>query len=76
MRKQYHFRPADEGLDAWDVDRLIRLTKDLPVVDVPLHSIRDLDTPYWMKDPDAPHASRARRGALHRGRTRSTRRTP
>ena len=25
MRKQYHFWPGTSGLDAWDVDRLIRL---------------------------------------------------
>jgi hypothetical protein len=53
MRKQYHFWPGQHGLDAWDVDRLIRLTADFPVIDVPLHEIRDLDTPYWAF-PDSP----------------------
>ena len=47
MRKQYHFWPGQHGLDAWDVDRLIRLSADLPVVDVPLDVIWELDTPYW-----------------------------
>jgi hypothetical protein len=47
MRKQYHFWPGEQGLDACDVDRLIRLTAGLPVVEVPLHAIRDLHTPYW-----------------------------
>ncbi|HEY7946108.1 MAG TPA: hypothetical protein VID75_00455 [Acidimicrobiales bacterium] len=47
MRKQYHFWPGDEGLDAWDVDRLVRLSAALPVHQVPLDSISDLDTDYW-----------------------------
>ena len=47
MRKQYHFWPGQQGLDAWDVDRLIRLSADLPVVDVPIEAIGELDTPYW-----------------------------
>jgi hypothetical protein len=29
VRKQYHFWPGEEGLDAWDVDRLIALSRDL-----------------------------------------------
>ena len=47
MRKQYHFWPGERGLDAWDVDRLIRLSAELPVVDVPIEAIWELDTPYW-----------------------------
>jgi len=47
MRKQYHFWPGDQGLDAWDVDRLIRLSADLPVEDIPLDTIDELDTAYW-----------------------------
>ncbi len=47
MRKQYSFRPADEGLDAWDVDRLIEAGSGLPVKDVAVESIAELDTDYW-----------------------------
>jgi hypothetical protein len=54
MRKQYHFWPGERGLDAWDVDRLIRLSADLPVVDVPLDTIRELDTPYWSVPGEGP----------------------
>jgi hypothetical protein len=54
MRKQYHFWPGDHGLDAWDVDRLIRLSADLPVVEVPVDSLSDLDTAYWAL-PGAEH---------------------
>jgi len=56
MRTQYHFWPADQGFDAWDVARLIRLTADFPVVEVPLESITEVDTVYWFHggDTDLP----------------------
>ena len=54
MRKQYHFWPGAQGLDAWDVDRLIRLSAGLPVNDVPVDSIADVDTAYWAT-PGAPY---------------------
>ena len=47
MRKQYHFWPGNNGLDAWDVDRLIRLSAGLPVIEVPLAAIAEVDTVYW-----------------------------
>ena len=47
MRKQYHFRPGIAGLDAWDVDRLIDLSAGLPVIDVPIASIHEIDSAYW-----------------------------
>ena len=47
MRKQYHFWPAERGFDAWDVDRLIALSRDLPVERVAVNSIREIDTEYW-----------------------------
>jgi hypothetical protein len=51
MRKQYHFWPGAAGVDAWDVDRLIELSRGLPVEPVPVASIRELDSNYWF-DPD------------------------
>ena len=47
VRKQYFFRPSERGLLAWDVDRLIALTSELPVRDVPLSAIRELDEPWF-----------------------------
>jgi hypothetical protein len=47
MRKQYHFRPGPHGLRAWDIDRLVMLTRDLPTIQVPLSAIGELDKPYW-----------------------------
>lgn len=45
MRKQYYFRPSPRGLLAWDVDRLVSLTRELSVRAVPLNEIRELDEP-------------------------------
>jgi len=38
---------------AWDVDRLVRLTRDFPRVHVPLGEIRELDQPFC-SDDDIP----------------------
>ena len=54
MRKQYHFRPSENGFFAWDVDKLVELTKDLPVVEVPLSEIKELDEPYWYGEGHSP----------------------
>ena len=40
-------RPGEDGLDAWDVDRLIDLSRDLPVSEVALTSIGEIDSAYW-----------------------------
>jgi hypothetical protein len=47
MRKQYHFRPEPDGLKAWDIDRLVALTKELRHEQVPLSAILEIDEPYW-----------------------------
>jgi hypothetical protein len=47
VRKQYHFWPGTTGLDAWDVDRLIRLTRELPIVEVDPATIAEIDSEYW-----------------------------
>ena len=39
---------------AWDVDRLVALTKDFPRLHVPLTSIRELDEPFWFGNNDTP----------------------
>jgi ribosomal protein S18 acetylase RimI-like enzyme len=50
VRKQYHFRPSAAGLRAWDVDRLVALTRGLQPELVPIAAIREIDEPYW-NDP-------------------------
>ncbi len=47
MRKQYHFWPAENRFDAWDVDRLMALSWDLPVERVAVDSVTEIDTSYW-----------------------------
>jgi hypothetical protein len=43
MRKQYYFRPSAQGYYAWDVDRLIELTKSFQRKQVRLDTIRETD---------------------------------
>lgn len=54
MRKQYHFWRGAAGLEAWDVDRLIELSRGLPVEEVPLDEIADIDSVYWFDESDRP----------------------
>lgn len=51
MRTQYHFRRSPQGLCAWNIHRLIELTRNLPRERVPLSAIRELDEPYWSGQP-------------------------
>ena len=53
MREQYHFRASAAGLQAWDVERLVELAKDLPHQPVPLSSIREIDEAYWSNEGTA-----------------------
>src|SRR4051812_14205201 len=43
MRKQYYFRPSERGYKAWDVDRLVALTKDFPRIQVAPADLPELD---------------------------------
>lgn len=43
MRKQYYFRPSKNGFYAWDVDKLIELSQVLPIIDVKLNNIKELN---------------------------------
>ncbi len=47
LRKQYSFWPSERGLLAWDVHRLIVLSRSLPIREVPLAEIAEFDAPYW-----------------------------
>jgi hypothetical protein len=50
VRKQYHFWLREHGVDAWDVDRLIELSNALPVKNVDLASIDEIDSAYWFDE--------------------------
>ena len=47
LRPQYHFRNSEQGLLAWDVRRLVELSEDLPVRQIPVAEIRELDANHW-----------------------------
>lgn len=51
LRKQYSFWPSERGLLAWDVHRLIVLSRSLPIVEVPIEEIFEYDEAYWYGDP-------------------------
>ena len=54
MRKQYHFWPGARGLNAWDVDRLVELSRNFPIIDVDISTIGDVDTSYWFDETKEP----------------------
>jgi|SRR5271154_4973199 hypothetical protein len=54
MRKQYHFRPSKNGFIAWDIDRLVALTRDFPWVQMSLSLVGELDEPFWFGGDDVP----------------------
>ncbi len=54
MRKQYHFRPSERGLAAWDVDRLLVLAQDQPTEQVPLEAIGEVESDYWFSHGYTP----------------------
>ncbi len=53
MRKQYYFRQSDRGLLAWDVDRLVELSRNLPRKLVPLATIGEFDEA-WFGNGERP----------------------
>ncbi|ULH02164.1 hypothetical protein MF133_18865 [Aeromonas caviae] len=53
VRAQYHLRASEQGLLAWDVRRLIRLSRNLPVQAVALGEIAELDRDHWYGHGDA-----------------------
>ena len=56
MRKQYHLWSSESGsgMDAWDVDRLVQLSRDLPVQQVAVDAIGEVDTAYWFDETSRP----------------------
>lgn len=50
--------PSERGLQAWDVHRLVELTKDFASRRVPLAEIRELDENFWFDDDNPPTCRR------------------
>jgi len=59
MRKQYHFRPTEEGTLIWDVNKLVDLSSELTVKEIELEAVRELDEPYWFGYDDSVPTCRA-----------------
>lgn len=49
MRKQYHFRKSERGLLAWDVHRLVELSRHIQPEEIPVSTLQELDEPYWFE---------------------------
>jgi len=47
LHQQYHFRPSPKGLLAWDVLKLVELSKDFPVFEKQVSEIGELKESYW-----------------------------
>lgn len=58
MRQQYHFRSIGPDTHIWDVNKLLTQLHSLPVEDVPLDAIQELNEAYWYDlDGDTPTCS-------------------
>lgn len=47
MRQQYHHREVDGKTLIWNVNRLLELSKDFPIIHISLENIREVNEPYW-----------------------------
>lgn len=54
IRAQYHSRATPEGQLIWDVRKLIVLAQDLPIRDVPLSDIAEIDENWWYQEGEVP----------------------
>lgn len=54
LKKQYYLRPSERGLLAWDIQRLIELSSDLPRFKVQVNSVRELEEPFWFSEGSEP----------------------
>jgi hypothetical protein len=53
MRRQYHSQLVGAHTLIWDVHRLVELTRDYPVQQIPLSRIHELDEGFWFDDEPA-----------------------
>ena len=56
VRRHFFYRPRrdDDLFDAWDVGRLVELASALPVEEVSVSSISEIDEVYWVGADGAP----------------------
>jgi hypothetical protein len=58
MRRQYHPHKTERGVLVWDVHRLVELSRELPVQDVPIEEIKELDQRSWFSETTTPPSCR------------------
>jgi len=55
IRAQYYLRQSDQGLLAWDIRRLVELSRDFPVEYINVGSIAEVDEAHWYShEGDSP----------------------
>ena len=59
LRPQYHFRRVGGHVHIWNVAELLAMARDLPVEQVPLSQIKEIDEPYWFDLSDVVPTCRA-----------------
>ena len=47
MRKQYHFRQVGDDTYIWDVHRLVKLSQNFKIHQIPVNDIQELNEAYW-----------------------------
>lgn len=57
MRQQYHIREVDGHTLIWDVHKLVKNAQDLPIKQILLVDIKELNEPYWFKHSDVVTAN-------------------
>ena len=50
MRKQYHLRTIGSDTHIWDVHKLVDASADLPVHDLPLTDIAEINENWWYQE--------------------------
>ena len=53
MRKQYHLRSIGADTHIWDVHKLVRASKSLPVQHIAISAIAEVNENWWYQEPDA-----------------------
>lgn len=55
IRAQYYFRQSEQGLLAWDIRRLVELSRDFPVENINVDNIAEVDETHWYShEGDSP----------------------
>ncbi|WP_353472461.1 hypothetical protein PVT71_00085 [Salipiger sp. H15] len=59
MRKQYHSRRVGADRHSWDVHRLVRLSRGLPVETIAVSDIAEIDELWWYQPGDGAPTPRS-----------------